>query len=60
MTKCINQLIRPKEKIPSWLFENGMGDCSTCKPCERNKKCSGYTPVGLIEFEVEEVKKHET
>lgn len=54
MVKCINQLIRPKEKFPSWLLGNKMGDCTTCKPCEKNKKCSSYTPISLMEFEVVE------
>ena len=54
MVKCINQLIRPKEKIPSWVLGDETGDCTTCKPCENNKKCPSYTPVSLMGFEVKE------
>lgn len=51
MVKCISQLFRPKEKIPSWI--RGMkGDCTTCQPCEKNKDCPCYTPVSLMVVEI--------
>lgn len=50
-TVCINQLFRPKMKIPKWMSPKGRGDCTTCKPCSKNLKCSCYTPVGLILIE---------
>lgn len=47
MVKCINQLHRPKEKVPAWA-RGDKGDCTTCQPCEKNKNCSCFTPVSLI------------
>lgn len=51
MVKCINQLVRSKEKIPAYIRGNRIGDCTICKPCKDNKKCPAYTPIGLIEIE---------
>jgi len=52
--RCINQLIRPKVQIPKWMWwDDGIGDCSTCKPCPQNLKCKGYTPVSLMGVEVQ-------
>lgn len=48
IVKCINQLIRPKIKVPRFARPEGCGDCTTCVPCERNIDCSCYTPVGLV------------
>jgi hypothetical protein len=51
---CLNQLFRPDTSIPSWMRAHGMGDCTKCKRCKKNMKCSGYTPVALIKFEVKD------
>jgi len=48
--KCINQMIRPKIKIPKWMRAEGVGDCTTCKTCLKNLECKHYTPVGLIKI----------
>lgn len=47
-TICINQLVRPKTKIPRWMRQEDCGDCTECQPCEENKKCVCYTPVALM------------
>jgi len=47
--KCINQLFRPKMAMPVWMRPKGMGDCTTCKPCENNTACTGFYPApGLL------------
>jgi hypothetical protein len=55
--KCINHLFRPKIKIPSWARDPRMGDCTTCKPCKKNKDCIGYYPApGLLVVDSEKEK----
>lgn len=55
--KCINQLFRSKVVWPKWMRPKGMGDCTTCQPCEMNKECIGYYPApGLFTVEIKEEK----
>lgn len=57
MVKCINQLIRPKESIPKYMRPKGMGDCATCKICRKNLDCTGFIPISIGTFHVEDKKE---
>jgi len=46
--KCLNQIIRPKVKLPKWMLPKGIGDCTVCQPCLKNLECKGYIPVSII------------
>jgi hypothetical protein len=35
----------------------GWGDCSICKPDEKNKECKGYFPITISEYKVKGVEK---
>lgn len=52
--KCINQLVRPKVKIPKWMRREGCGDCTICETHIDNLNCKCRIPVGLISVEVKE------
>lgn len=51
LVKCINQLIRPKVKVPKFMRRKGCGDCTTCETHINNKNCKCYMPVGLISYD---------
>lgn len=48
---CMNQIFKPK--VLAWR-KDGQGDCSICKSDEKNKECTGYSPVQITihKFEV--------
>jgi hypothetical protein len=45
-TLCIHQFIRPEGKQLTW----GVGDCTICKPDEKNKECKCYYPIKISVF----------
>jgi hypothetical protein len=53
MKICLRQFIRPEER----LLMDGVGDCTVCKPDEKNKECKMYFPIEISTFEIEELTK---
>lgn len=51
LVKCINQLVRPKIKVPKFIRPKGCGDCTTCESCPKNLNCSCYIPIGLTSYD---------
>lgn len=47
-TACLNQLVRPKVKIPKWMRREGCGDCTICETHIDNLNCKCRIPVGFV------------
>ena len=50
MRVCLRQYIRPDGRY----IREGWGDCTSCKPDEKNKDCKGYYPIEVSIYEVDE------
>lgn len=52
LERCINQVFRPKLKLPEYM-RNGGGDCTVCQPDkDGNGHCSRYHPIRVHIIEV--------
>ncbi len=49
---CVHQFIRPNGP---YIKLEGVGNCKTCVPDEKNWECAQYKPIAVVLVEGEEI-----